>query len=160
MRRKNQAGDEVQISANSLPLRNHKQLAKAISLARRTFGERLTVEQLAAKSSLSSRHLARLFAKEMQMRPAQFLETLRIRTAMERLEKTDDSVAKVAKDCGFGSRASLYRSFDRLVHMSPAEYRARHAKPSAPESNPTEMTKGQSDDQEELQREPMEVVAV
>jgi transcriptional regulator GlxA family with amidase domain len=108
--------------------RGHKQLAKAISVAKRSSGERLTVEQLAEKASLSSRHLARLFSKELQMRPAQFLEALRVRTAMHRLEQTDDSVAKIAKDCGFGSRASLYRSFDRLVDMYPAEYRTRNTK--------------------------------
>jgi len=136
MQRKKSTGNEARTAKSH----GHKQLAKAISLAKRSSGERLTVEQLAEKASLSSRHLARLFSKELQMRPAQFLETQRVRTAMHRLEQTDDSVAKIAKDCGFGSRASLYRSFDRLVHVSPAEYRARNAKRrSAPsEGKPVE----------------------
>jgi len=109
-------------------MRGHKQLAKAVSLAKKSSGSRLTVEQLANKTCLSSRHLARLFSKEMQMRPAQFLEHLRVRAAIHRLEETTDSVAQIAKDCGFGSRASLYRAFDRVVHTSPAEYRAQHSK--------------------------------
>lgn len=116
------------VAAESRSLRSHKQLAKAVSLAKRSSGGRLTVEQLANKAALSSRHLARLFSKEMQMRPAQFLENIRLRSAIHKLEETNDSVAQIAKDCGFGSRASLYRSFDRVIHMSPAEYRAQHTK--------------------------------
>lgn len=120
--------------AESLSSRTHKQLAKAVSLAKRNSGARLTVEQLATKASLSSRHLARLFSKEMQIRPAQFLENLRVNAAIHRLEQTNDPVAQIAKDCGFGSRASLYRSFDRVVQVSPAEYRAQHSKKKSDQS--------------------------
>lgn len=140
---------ESEIVAESRASRSHKQLAKAVSLAKRSAGGRLTVEQLATKASLSSRHLARLFSKEMQMRPAQFLENLRVRAAISRLEQTDDSVAQIAKDCGFGSRASLYRSFDRVVHMSPAEYRAQHLRRKSEPSGGTLAT-GTDDDPVEL----------
>jgi len=130
--------------------RGNKQLGKLLSLAKNVSGNRLTVEQLAAKASLSPRHVARLFSKEMHVRPAQFLEALRVQAAIRCLEQTDDPVSKIATDCGFGSRASLYRAFNRLVHMSPAEYRLRSGKRSGgtgPEQSDEKTGSAEDDDQ-------------
>jgi transcriptional regulator GlxA family with amidase domain len=57
--------------------------------------------------------------------PARFIERLRVEAARRRLEESKDKIEKIANDCGFGSITSLRRSFQRLLHVPPADYRHR-----------------------------------
>jgi transcriptional regulator GlxA family with amidase domain len=87
--------------------------------------EDLTVEKLALKAGMSPRHFARVFAKEAGITPARFIERLRVEAARRRLEESRDKLEKIATDCGFGSLSSLRRSFLRVLHVPPADYRSR-----------------------------------
>jgi transcriptional regulator GlxA family with amidase domain len=85
----------------------------------------LSVERLAAKAVMSPRHFARVFLKETGITPARFVERLRVEAARRRLEESRDKLEKIAADCGFGSLSSLRRSFLRVLHVPPADYRNR-----------------------------------
>jgi transcriptional regulator GlxA family with amidase domain len=68
---------------------------------------------------------ARVFLRDTGTTPARFVECLRVEAARRRLEDSHDKLEKVATDCGFGSIQSLRRSFLRLLHVPPNDYRHR-----------------------------------
>lgn len=45
--------------------------------------------------------------------------------ARNRLEATDDTLARIATACGFGTVDTLTRAFRRRLDATPGEYRAR-----------------------------------
>jgi AraC-like DNA-binding protein len=47
----------------------------------------------------------------------------RVENAQQRLRRTDDSIAQIAFDCGFGSQEHLTRIFKRVCGATPAAYR-------------------------------------
>jgi transcriptional regulator GlxA family with amidase domain len=88
-------------------------------------GGDLRVERLAERVGMSGRNFARVFARELQVTPARYVERARVEAARRRLEDTADGVDTVAADCGFGSPETMRRAFLRNLRVSPAAYRNR-----------------------------------
>lgn len=122
------AGGQSQFSAAlSLQSSDRKQIEEIRSWALDNLDQDLPVEKLAAKAGMSPRNFARVFLKDTGTTPARFVERLRVEAARRRLEESQDKLEKVADDCGFGSLQSLRRSFLRVLHVPPNDYRNRFA---------------------------------
>lgn len=85
----------------------------------------LCVDALAERAHMSLRNFSRVFRNETGQTPAALVEKLRVDGARRRLEETDDSLAAIAKICGFGSADSMRRSFHRILKVAPGDYRRR-----------------------------------
>jgi transcriptional regulator GlxA family with amidase domain len=120
------SGGQSQFSAAlSLQASDRKQIEETRSWILDHLEQDLPVEKLAAKAGMSPRHFARVFQKDTGTTPAHFVERLRVETARRRLEESRDKLEKVANDCGFGSSQTLRRSFLRVLHVPPNDYRRR-----------------------------------
>lgn len=84
-----------------------------------------TVDELAARASMSTRTFARRFAAETGTTPVKWLTTQRILHAKHLLEDTGLGLEQIAARCGFGSGALLRHHFQRHVGLAPVEYRRR-----------------------------------
>lgn len=89
----------------------------------------LSVPALADRAAMSPRHFARVFAAELHMTPARFVERQRVEAARRRLEESGDGVERIAATCGFGSAEVMRRAFLRTVRVSPTDYRNRFRSP-------------------------------
>ena len=87
--------------------------------------EDLSVASLAERAAMSPRHFARVFASELNMTPARFVELQRVEAARRRLEESSDGLERVAATCGFGGAEVMRRAFVRSIHVSPSDYRSR-----------------------------------
>lgn len=85
--------------------------------------EAITVEYLADKASMSPRNFARVFAREMKITPAKYIDKVRIETACRYLTDTRLSQKVIADLCGFGSSDNMRKVFQKHIHTSPIEYR-------------------------------------
>lgn len=83
-----------------------------------------SVQSLAARASLSTRQLTRLFQSELGMTPARYVELVRIDFARGALE-SGRSVSESAGMAGFGSSETLRRVFVNHLGISPKAYRER-----------------------------------
>jgi transcriptional regulator GlxA family with amidase domain len=84
-----------------------------------------SVEALARRMSMSPRHFARQFRARIGASPAAYVRRLRVECARRRIEEGASRLKQVARDCGFADEQALRRSFQELVGVTPAEYRAR-----------------------------------
>jgi transcriptional regulator GlxA family with amidase domain len=87
-------------------------------------GEDHSVKKLAARASLSTRQLTRLFQTELGTTPARYVEMVRIDRARASLD-AGRSVAEAARLAGFGSPETLRRVFLNHIGISPKAYRER-----------------------------------
>ncbi len=83
-----------------------------------------SVKSLAARASLSTRQLTRLFQSELGMSPARYVELVRIDFARGALE-SGRSVTETTGLAGFGSSETLRRVFVNHLGISPKAYRER-----------------------------------
>ena len=83
-----------------------------------------TVGSLAARLSVSTRQLNRLFRAQLGIAPAQWLEQARVDAARAVIHERI-SLTAVARRCGFGSDETLRRAFLRQLGVTPSEFRDR-----------------------------------
>ncbi|MFD0412428.1 helix-turn-helix domain-containing protein [Streptomyces sp. NPDC127108] len=125
-------GGQAQFVATPVPTQSHHPLAALFAWAVERLDQPLTVEDLAGRAGMSSRHLTRHFRAATGTTPLQWLLTQRIHRAQELLETTDDSVDAVAEATGMGTATTLRRHFNRTVGVPPDTYRRTFRARSGP----------------------------
>jgi transcriptional regulator GlxA family with amidase domain len=90
----------------------------------------LTLADIAAHAAMSSRSLSRHFRQQTGASPMQWLGRQRIRRAQQLLETTAGPVEQIGELVGFASPTAFRERFQRVVGVSPREY--RQAFPPAP----------------------------
>ena len=84
--------------------------------------EPLEIEQLAARAAMSPRHFSRLFKKETELTPGDFIERARVEQARILIEESELLLESIAIRCGFGSEQRMRRAFKRLMGITPLEH--------------------------------------
>jgi transcriptional regulator GlxA family with amidase domain len=84
-----------------------------------------SLKALSERAGFSVRHLARLFQRELGMTPGHYVEGVRLEAARARLQRSDESLATIARATGFGSEETMRRAFWRELSTTPAAYRQR-----------------------------------
>jgi transcriptional regulator GlxA family with amidase domain len=98
-------------------------LAPVLQWATAHLHENLRVEELADRAAMSSRTFARRFVEQTGTTPHQWLMHQRLLSAQQRLEKSDESVDRIAEAGGLDSAATLRQYFSRILRTTPTEYR-------------------------------------
>lgn len=92
-------------------------------------GSDLRVTALADHVGMAPRSFQRLFSREVGTSPGSYVERVRIDAARRLLERTDDGIARVARQCGYPTVETFHRAFRRLTGLTPGEYRERFRAP-------------------------------
>lgn len=119
-------GGQSQFSARcQAPHTQQDTLRRVLDAVAQEPGGNHTLTAMARRAGVSVRHVTRLFYEEVGTTPARYVEQVRLEAAQGLLERSDDSMAVVARRTGFGSPESLRRAFARHLGVTPGAYRAR-----------------------------------
>lgn len=118
------AGGQSQFSPYLAPhIDNASTVERVQEFVRAHLGEDLGIERLAHEVSMSARHFARVFVRDAQITPAQFVERCRVDAARVLLETGTTPLKTIAHRCGFHSAASMRLAFARHLGVSARQYR-------------------------------------
>ncbi|MNC16563.1 HTH-type transcriptional activator RhaS [compost metagenome] len=98
-------------------------LANAISYIEDHYSEQISLEEIAAKSDISVRHLNRIFRAYYQTTPIAYIQRLRLEQACMQLKQTNRSITEISYLCGFNDSNYLTRQFKKTYGMSPKAFR-------------------------------------
>lgn len=104
---------------------NRKPLRELLVWAVENLSKDLSVENLASRVAMSRRNFTRVFAAELGIPPARYVEQLRVEAARRQLEETSRSVEEIASACRFSNGESMRRAFLRSIGTPPSQYRDR-----------------------------------
>lgn len=90
-------------------------------------GRASSIKDMAALARMEERTFLRRFKTATGMKPIEYVQHLRIGKARELLEFTRRPVDQIAWDVGYEDAGSFRRVFNRILGLSPGEYRQRFA---------------------------------
>jgi AraC-like DNA-binding protein len=93
---------------------------------RKHFAEPLSNVALARIAGRSVRAFERMFRRQMQATPQQFLRRLRLRLACRELTTSRRPLAAIAAGHGFCDQSHFVREFRREFGLTPGDYRSRN----------------------------------
>jgi AraC family transcriptional regulator, transcriptional activator FtrA len=100
------------------------QIAGGMAWALANLDSPITLDELAAQSSLSRRSYLRRFAKATGTTPIKWLIGQRIQASLALLESSSLSIEQIAARVGFDSPVTFRHHFVRALRTTPSEYRS------------------------------------
>jgi transcriptional regulator GlxA family with amidase domain len=97
--------------------------APLLTWAREHLDAPLTVEDLAERAGMSSRHFTRAFVAETGTTPFKAVERLRIEVARQRVQSSSEAIELVAQSTGFRDPERMRRAFIRAFGQPPQSLR-------------------------------------
>ncbi|WP_454628905.1 GlxA family transcriptional regulator [Bradyrhizobium cenepequi] len=94
-----------------------------LAWAREHLDAPLTVEDMADKAGMSSRHFTRAFVAETGTTPSKAVERLRIEVARQRVQSSAEAIERVAEATGFRDPERMRRAFIRAFGQPPQSLR-------------------------------------
>ena len=101
----------------------HWAVKTAAEYVNRDYSLPLTLHGIAKACFINEKYLGRIFKKEMGKSFHEYLTETRLSAAEYMLSYTDESVIKIALDCGFGSSAYFSGIFKRCYGITPNQFK-------------------------------------
>ena len=98
----------------------------AIEYVSENYAADLSVADLARRANLSESQFTRIFRRQTETSPAQYIVQTRINAARTLLETTDKLLTDIAAETGFYDHAHFVKTFKRIVGTTPSRYRKQH----------------------------------
>lgn len=99
-------------------------IASGMAWAVENLDRPISLDEMAAQSTMSRRSYLRQFAKATGTTPIKWLTEQRIQASLALLESSELSVEQIAARVGFESPATYRHHFVRQMHTTPSDYRS------------------------------------
>lgn len=97
--------------------------------------EKITLQSLGGRFSISPSHLSRMFSSAFHTSPINYLINARMARATEYLGKTDKPVSEIASLVGYDNQFYFVSLFTKRIGCSPTEYRDRLSSRDLPKTS-------------------------
>lgn len=103
-----------------------ERINKSVEFMKGHLRERLTIATLAAVVNLSRSHYTTLFRRVTGYAPLNYLNYLRMQSAVLLLSTTDWPIKRISEHLGFSDQLYFSRAFSKMHNHSPSEHRRRY----------------------------------
>ena len=100
-----------------------RRFGSLLSWAREHLDAPLTVEHLAERAGMSTRHFTRAFIAETGSTPSKAVERLRLEVARQQVQSSAEAIERVAHSTGFRDPERMRRAFIRAFGQPPQSLR-------------------------------------
>ncbi len=121
-----QAMNRALFGSEHLPPHTSALVKRAIAYLHQNFARQLTRWEIAEAIGVSEDYLTRVFNRELDISPWDYLTRYRVLQAQVLLRNTSRPISKVAHQVGFKDQSYFSRVFNKHTGASPQAYRASH----------------------------------
>jgi len=111
--------------SESLPLQTSALVKRAVAYLHQNYTRPLTRWEIAGAVGVSEDYLTRVFNRELEISPWDYLNRYRILQAKALLRSTSRSIAEIAHQVGYKDQAYFSRVFSRITGASAIDYRIK-----------------------------------
>ncbi|MBQ8309204.1 MAG: AraC family transcriptional regulator [Clostridia bacterium] len=102
----------------------HK-LKKVLKYIRDNFASEITLDDMARQAGLSTKYFCAFFKNMTGTTPVKYLLAYRVERAARKLLGTDESITRIAYDCGFNDLSYFIKTFKDVKRITPKNYRMK-----------------------------------
>jgi AraC-like DNA-binding protein len=102
------------------------QIADAIIYLEQNYKEEISLKELASMAFMSVRQFIRVFKKNYNSTPIEYLINLRLNYSCKQLKQSDLSISKIAFESGFSDTNYFSRIFKKKYKIAPSLYRKKN----------------------------------
>ena len=99
--------------------------SRAVAIMESSFQEDLQIPAIASLVGVSGNTLRRMFQQELHCSPLEYLNSVRMKFAVEKLRHTGLRIKEIAMMSGFPSPARFCTAFMEKFHITPGEFRKK-----------------------------------
>lgn len=100
-----------------------KKISAIINYITANFKKFLSIKSIAEELNMHEMTLSKFFREKTGLSIPFYLQIVRVNHAKQLLESSDDPIIDIAEECGFYSLPTFYRAFNKIVGVSPSEFR-------------------------------------
>ncbi len=108
-----------------LALSDNLTVTSVVTFINTNYDRELMLDDLSKHSGLSKSHFSKLFHKEMQQTPMEYLKQVRMQNAKKMLLSQKLTITQVAQKCGYNSHAYFTKQFKELYGETPKTFMQR-----------------------------------
>ena len=97
-------------------------IREAVAYMKAHYADKITLGTVAGYVSFNPEYFSRMFMKETGLNFVTYLNNLRMRKAVELLEKTDKKIYEIAEQVGYSSVSYFSTAFKKTFGQNPNEY--------------------------------------
>ena len=105
--------------------RNEQYYQRALEYISYNYSYNLKIQDIADYIGVDRTYLYKIFMREAQISPKQYLLQYRIRAAAKLLQTQNFTVTEIAYSCGFHDSAAFCYHFRQQIGMTPRQYREK-----------------------------------
>ncbi|WOJ98171.1 helix-turn-helix domain-containing protein [Congregibacter brevis] len=103
---------------------SHRALNAVMEYIKKNFDSPISIESLAKNNNMSVSALERRFRKYLQKTPGQYINQVRLNSALQQLLNTEKRIGTIALESGFSDHSHFTRAFSRYYGKSPRHVRS------------------------------------
>ena len=115
--------DFIEIVYSSQDAKKISQLKPAMEYMQYHYDQPLTLEDIAKQAHLSVSRLAHLFKEQVGITVIEYLTSIRINQAKQRLLVTESNCTQICFEVGYNNQSYFTRIFKQVVGMTPRQFR-------------------------------------
>ncbi len=107
---------------------NHEShiLTETCKYVQENYGRPISLKELAYNVSLSPSYFLKVFKKEANITPTEYIISIRLANAKQLLLVSDLNMAQIAEMCGFKDASYFSHFFKKRFGITPSEYRSEY----------------------------------
>lgn len=111
------------ISSDLINMQDLKKVSDIINYVTENFDKFISIKTIAEGLNMCDLTLSKFFKEKTGLSILSYLQIVRINHAKRLLESTDTPIVDIAQECGFYSLPTFYRVFNKIVGVSPSEFK-------------------------------------
>lgn len=100
-------------------------VGRVLSLVTQNMAVPYSLDDLARLCGYSRNHIINVFKSETGQTPLHYIQDLRMDAARRKLAYSEQSIAGIAEETGFGSYINFYKTFVRKMGCTPQQWRSK-----------------------------------
>ena len=102
---------------------NVSSIAPALKYIEENYQQEIQIQNLAECCHVSEAHFRRIFQKNMNMTPVEYINLVRVQAACDLMRKNNYQMEEVAQKAGFQTVSTFNRNFNKIIGSTPYQWK-------------------------------------